>query len=296
MARSLGLVLCIVVAMAFSQGCSLQLGQPQAPAAPGQPAPAPAGTTPLAPTTPTTTTIPNNGTAGATPTTPGALAVAITAAATNRVDGNITNASLPPALTVKPTSMKVDLLGPDGATVLGTATPDVNALTADAGGTLVFSITPATALTAGAAVSARATEAYPDPANPAATRVGTSSPVQVTAGVATTPVPAPVPAPGSGTTPPTTLPPPKGQIQIAGVGTSVVINYSSCTPGVPVQITLKSPEFTGAGPASTADANGSGTVTAPLNPAIKVGETLTVTIQSTNGIVNVPQISDGRGP
>lgn len=240
-------------------------------------------------TTPTST-IPGTGTAAGTPAgtpgQPGALSVAITSATPGKVDGSVTNASLPPALNVKPLSMKIDLLGQDGSTVLGTVSPDGATATTAAGGTQPFSITPAAALTAGQAVSAKATQTYPDPANAAntLTRVGTSSPVQVTA----------TPTPPTGQTGPA-VGPPTITIQINSAGNSVSVKFGGFPANSAVQSSLTLPGGQSAGPSLAAGANGAGSGNVPINPALRVGQAVRVTLTGSNGSsVGASQTSDGR--
>ena len=280
--------LCLVLVMVFSQGCILNLGQPPAT---GQGAP-PAD--PNAPLTTPTSTIPPTGSTTATatnPAQPGALAVAITSAQPSTVAGNVTNATLPNGAVA--TSMKVDLLAQDGTTVLGTATPAA----ADANGTQAFTIAPTAALTVGQAVSAKATQTYPDPANAAnpLTRTATSSPVQVTAAGTTT---AAAPVTGTGTAPAgTTSAPPTISMQLAGSGASVAVKFTNMPPNSAVQTSLVLPGGTVAGQPLNADATGAGSGTVGITPPIAVGQTLKVTLTGTNGAtVTGSQTSDGRGP
>lgn len=274
----------LILALTFSQGCILNLGQQ-----PQQPPPVDPGQVPGGPiTTPTSTipgtTTPPTATAPGT-TTPGVLGVAITAANPTAVSGTISNGALPN--NAQPTSLKVDLLGQDGATVLGTATPAANATT--------FAITPAAALTVGQSISARATQGYPDAAGAAQTRVGTSSPVQVQAAGTPPPAGTGTTTTGTGTTTQQPIGAPTLQIQINSAGTAVQANYRGFTPGVSIAVQLQRPAGNTAGPTLTADASGGGSTNIPVNPGVQVGQTLRVVMTAANGAtVGASQVSDGR--
>lgn len=272
----------LTLALTFSQGCILNLGQ--------QPQPDPAATPPVpaGPVTTPTSTIPGT-TTGTSPTapgttTPGVLGVAITSAAPTAVAGTISNGALPNNAVA--TSLKVDLLGPDGTTVLGTANPAATA--AD------FTITPTAALTVGQSVSARATQGYPDAAGAAQTRVGTSSPVQVQA-AGTAPTGTGTTTTGTGTTTTQPIGAPTLSIQINSGGTAVQATYRGFTPGVAITSRLERPAGTTAGPNLTADASGGGSTSLPVNPGVAVGQTLRVVLTAANGAtVGASQVSDGR--
>lgn len=274
--------LCLVVTLAFSQGCLIGQNAPP-PAA----APVPAGALPAGPITTPTSTIPAAGTA----TTPGALAVAITSATPTKVDGSVTNVTLPAALNVAPTGMKVDLIAQDGVTVIGTVNPDGAAGNGNAGGTQPFSITPTAALTVGQAVSAKATQSYPT----AQTRVATSSPVQVTAAATTTATPAGGTTTTGGTTTGTTTAVPRLSIQLASSGASTTYSFTGFPPSSAVQTAMT---VNGAAVASqplTADASGNGSGTLAISPAVAVGQTFQLKLTGSNGAtVTGTQVSDGR--
>lgn len=281
----LGLHLLLAIGLVLSQGCGGNNNPqppPGAPGAPGAPGTPPVPGTPGAPGTP--------GTPGTPPTAPGTLAVAITSAIPTKVDGNVTNVALPANLNVKPLSLKVDLLSQDGTTILGTATPDPATGNANAGGTQPFSITPTGAIIVGQAVSVRATQVYPDPANVTqqVSRTATSSPVQVTA-TATTPPTGTAPLPGA--TGKETI-----SIMIAQAGNSVAVTFGGFPASSTVQVALS---INGgadvAGAPLTANASGGGTSNVAVNPPVAVGQTLKVTLTGSNGArVSASQRSDGR--